>query len=165
MKKNLLLICLLCSLYTFAQDGNGMHYGPQKGLKGYLESGYTIGVGSNHDGHFTLLATIGYQINPYLFVGAGTGENYYPDSKLYAVPFFGAIRANFINNWVTPFVETKVGSSTVDVKGLFIAPSVGCRFGVKNNSAFVISVGYEYQKIHDGQTHLYGLTSKIGLEF
>ena len=149
MKQLIIYLCLLCSINVFAQDEEGKNYGPKQSVKGILESGYTIGMGKNHEGRISFLATVGYQVNPHFFIGVGSGENYYHDSKNYGIPIYGDIRANILNYWVSPFVDAKVGTSIGDVKGLFVAPSVGCRFGAKNNTAFTISIGFESQEIHD----------------
>ncbi len=165
MKQLILFLCFLCSTTVFAQEVSEKNYCPKAGLKAFLESGYTIGVGKNHEGRISFLANVGYQINPNIFIGVGTGENYFHDSKLYSIPIYGDIRATFPNNWISAFVDAKIGASIADVKGLFFRPSIGCRLGTKNNTAFTMSVGYENQKVRDSSVNLRGITIIFGFDF
>ena len=165
MKHLVLILYLLCSSNIFAQEINEKYHGPKTGIKGFIESGYTIGVGKNHEGRISLLATVGYQFNPYLFIGFGSGENYFHDSKHYGIPIYGAIRANLLKTWVTPYIDAKIGTSIADVKGFFFRPSIGCRFGAQNNTAFTLSIGYEYQDLRDSDVSLGGIAIKAGFDF
>ncbi len=156
-------------------DGNG----PQAGYKGFIEGGYTIGVGDYDLGRLELITTHGYQFNQYIFAGVGAGFKYYTDDELWAYPIFGDIRANILNNSISPFVDFKIGYAAGDADGFFLTPSVGCRFGFKNNCAMTVSVGYEMQKgtiysyyyyggyyYDDESTEtIGGLALKVGFEF
>ena len=160
-------------------------HAPEKGYKGFVEAGYTFGVGDYGEGRPTFQTTHGYQFNPYIFAGIGAGFNYFTDSKAIGVPIYADGRLTFINNYITPFLDVKIGYSVVDVEGFFLSPSLGCRFGVGNDTALLLSFGYEMQ-IAEFQVreHLYrngywevlsssylinkncgGLTLKIGFEF
>jgi len=163
MKQLLLIMCVLCSISCYSQDGK--NYDPQTGIKGFVESGYTIGVGKDHEGRIPLWATIGYQFNPYLFIGVGTGENYFHDSKQYGIPVYGDIRAYLPVSWVGPFIDAKIGASMADVKGFYIRPSAGCRFGATNNTALILSIGYEHQHINESDLDLGGIVLNVGFEF
>ena len=163
MKKLLFILCILCSISCFSQDGKS--HNPQTGVKGFIESGYTIGVGKGHEGRIPLLATIGWQFNPYLFIGVGSGENYFHDSKQYGIPVYGDIRANLPISWVSPYIDVKIGASMADVKGFYIRPSAGCRFGATNNTALILGIGYEHQHINESDLNLGGISINIGFEF
>ncbi len=190
MKKLLFFVFLMCSMNVSAQNGNEMNqsktmmdqyhnndssnvnHGAKSGLKGFLEVGYAVGSGHYGEDRISFLATIGWQFSPYVFAGIGTGENYFANSKLYGIPLYGDLRVNILDKRITPFLETKIGSSTADVKGFFFSPSAGCRFGFKNNSAFTISLGFELQRAkcfindnHQWRVNSYGETIKIGFDF
>ena len=139
-------------------------YSPKNGFKGMVEGGYTIGTGESDIFRLSLLATVGWQFNPYFFVGIGSGENYFTDSHQYSIPIYTDIR---LNN-KSLFVDVKTGFSISDIEGFYCSPSFGCRVGTKNNTAFTFSLGFEYQKSNsliDGSYHAYGLTTKFGFEF
>ena len=155
---------------------------PKFGIKGFVEGGYTIGAGLYGEQRVSFMATVGCQFNPYFFVGIGSGENYFGDSKLYGIPFFADIRLNLQKTSISPLLDLKIGYSIADVKGFFLSPSVGCRFGYSNNTAFTFSIGYELQKAdcftvitdlyslnqvdyYQSKESVGGLTLKIGFEF
>ena len=147
--------------------------GPEKGYKGFVEAGYTFGVGDYGEGRPTFQTTHGYQFNPYIFAGIGAGFNYFTDSKAIGVPIYADGRVTFIDNKITPFFDVKVGYSVVDVEGFFFSPSMGCRFGFNNDTALLLSFGYEmqlakyYYSWSFGMHHEIcgGLTLKTGCEF
>ncbi len=156
--------------------------GPKTGCKGFLEAGYTFGLGFYGENRITFLATAGWQINPNFFVGIGSGENYFTESKLYGIPIYADFRANIYNNGISPFFDIKAGYSIADVQGFYFSPSVGCRLGSGNNTAFTISIGYELQKadcftivtnaydpngagIVVSNENVGGITIKVGFEF
>ena len=108
---------------------------------------------------------MGYQFNPYLFIGYGSGENYFHDSKRYGIPIYGAIRVNLLKTRVTPYIDEKIGTSIADVKGFFFRRSIGCRFGTQNNTAFTLSIVYEHQNLHSSDVNLEGLSINVGFDF
>ena len=151
------------------------HGGPEKGYRGFVDVGYTIGVGTFNVGRMEVLTSHGYQICPYFFAGAGVGLNYYPDAEAVTVPIFADLRADILNNWITPFVDFKVGYTVVDVTGFYMSPSIGCRMGFGNNFGMHISVGYTMQKesweyrgyygYSSGTINYGGVSLRVGVEF
>lgn len=154
-------------------------YIPKCGLKIFIEDGYTYGMGS-YDDRISFITTVGFQFNPYIFIGVGSMENYFVSSKLYGIPIFADMRLNLIKTSVSPLLDVKVGHSIADVKGFFFAPSVGCRFGFYTNSAVVVCIGYELQRTNSFNTIAYslnknkvlqsretvkGFTVKVGFDF
>ena len=182
MKQLLFLVLFLCSMNASATElekenpsGSVMDentnvrsfdgYSPKVGVKGFIEGGYTIGDGHSDIFRLSFMATAGWQFSSNLFIGIGTGENYYTDSKQYAIPIYTDFR---LINKKNLFLDVKAGYSIGDVKGLYISPSFGCRIGTRNNTAFTFSLGYEYQNagcLIDGSKNVSGLTTKIGFEF
>lgn len=152
-------------------DGNG----PEAGYKGFIEAGYTFGVGDLGEGRASILTSHGYQINPYIFAGVGSGVNYYTSAEAWSIPIFADIRGTFLNNSITPYIDFKIGYSVLDVEGFYLSPSLGCRFGFSNNTAFTIAIGYEMQKAEyvwsyggyygTSKENCGGLVLKVGFEF
>ncbi len=173
MKQFLSLVFLLCSITVNAQDGTTFDgQGPKTGLKGFLEAGYTVGSDLYAADCFSFMITAGWQFDQCFFVGLGSGENYYVDTKQYAIPIYGDLRFNILDNSRSPFLDIKVGYSIADVEGLYISPSIGCRFGFKNNTAITLGMGYEIQKtnsfsdaISNKSSRIGGLSFKLGFDF
>lgn len=137
---------LLISENSYASDFDGN--GPSAGYRGFVEAGYTLGVGEYGEDRATLLTTHGYQINPYLFVGAGSGINAFlkKHTTFWSVPIYADLRINLINHSICPFVDLKFGYSVADIEGIYLCPSVGCRMRLGNKTALYASLGYEFQK-------------------
>lgn len=149
-------------------------HGPEKGYKGFIEAGYSFGVGRYGEGRPSFYTSHGYQFNPYIFAGIGAGFNYFVDSKAVGVPIFADGRITFFNNNITPFFDVKVGYSVADVKGFFLSPSLGYRFGFNNDTALLLSFGYEMQfaeyyaiyfRYYYDTKICGGLALKMGFEF
>lgn len=157
--------------------------GAKTGYRGFLDLGYTIGVGDYAAGRLDITTTHGYQTCPYFFIGVGTGIHYYTEGSSIGVPLFADLRADFLDNWVTPFFDFKIGYSVADISGFYMCPSIGCRFGFGNNLGMHISLGYTLQKAtatyysyyygyygasfsyHEESVNVGGITLKVGLEF
>lgn len=145
--------------------------GNESGYKGFIDLGYTFGIGDWGEDRMSFSTSHGYQFNPYLFAGIGVGVNYYFDSEVFALPIFAHIRANFIDNKISPYIDFKVGySPNLDFEGFYMSPSIGCKIG-----SFNIGVGYVMQKVkieyedydYDESETLNcgGISVKLGFEF
>ena len=150
MKKGMLLCalvvlsCLSASAIYFDDDGI------PEGYRGFADFSYTLGVGDwgkNHD-RIGIMTSHGYQIAPQFFAGLGVGFNYYFDGndELCSLPLFAHFRSDLINNEITPYVDLRVGYSLIDVKGVYINPSVGCRFELSDNIGLNVGIGYTMQQ-------------------
>lgn len=148
MKKSLLFLLLaLANVSLCAQTLKGNSY------KGYVDISFSPG----NDGVYYKLNTIGYglttsqgyQINPYIYVGAGFGVHIYTMDNFetsIALPIFTNFRANLTKTKVSPFFDAKIGYSVVDLKGWFFSPSFGVRIGLNNNIGLNLKVGYSAQE-------------------
>ncbi len=148
MKKSLLFLLLaLASVSLCAQSLKGNSY------KGYAD----ISLSPGNDGVYYKVNTMGYglttsqgyQINPYIYVGAGFGVQLYTMNNFetgVALPIFTNFRANFTKTKVSPFFDAKIGYSVVDLKGWFLSPSFGVRIGLNDNLGINIKVGYSAQE-------------------
>ena len=158
------------------QSSNLSNNGAKRGYRGFVEMGYTIGKnrwsGTNR---FELVTSRGYQFNPYFYVGLGTGVHYYHQADLIEIPIFADLRADFLNYGITPFVDFKIGYTVYDCTGLYISPTVGCRFGFKN-MALNLGFGYTMQKlpvenyfingyVERGSENVGGISIKLGVDF
>ena len=171
MKKVIVALALMLgvSLSTFAQD-----YSVKRGYKGFIDFGYSQNVGmdgvaneiSGYDSNKIFWSTShGYQFNPYLYLGAGVAANYYFDAECFGLPFFAHVRGNILNNKISPYVDFRIGYSPLeDVRGFYMAPSIGCKI-----YSFNVSLGYVMQKITDSyydiSENFSGFSLKVGFEF
>jgi hypothetical protein len=121
---------------------NRSNSGLRLGYKGFVDFGYSVGVGDYGADRIEFSTTHGVQINKYIFAGAGVGVNYFYDSESVGIPIYAAARYTVLDKRITPFVEAKVGYAVGDVDGVYASPSIGCRFRMGNKSAFNVSVGY-----------------------
>ena len=138
------LSCLSVSAIYFDDDGI------PEGYRGFADFSYTLGVGDwgkNHD-RIGIMTSHGYQIAPQFFAGLGVGFNYYFDGndELCSLPLFAHFRSDLINNEITPYVDLRVGYSLIDVKGVYINPSVGCRFELSDDIGLNVGIGYTMQQ-------------------
>ena len=143
------------------------HSGNDIGYRGYIDLGYTLGTGMYGVDRIELTTSHGYQLIPYLYVGAGAGLSYYSDFELFALPIFANVRGYILDNSISPYVDLKIGYSVLDLKGFYMNPSIGCKA-----YSFNVSVGYEMQKaavsyIWDGPSdnNIGGVSLNIGFEF
>ena len=119
--------------------------GLQSGYHAFLEAGYGVGTGDFGADCIELTTSHGYQINPYVFVGAGAGVKYYHGPDAWSVPIFANARGTLLDGPISPFLDIKIGYSAADVSGFYFSPSVGYRF-----NKFTISAGYELQSVSSG---------------
>lgn len=108
----ILAAMLLSSIGSIAQNTAKNCY------RGYVDAGYSVGIGDYDFGRFEVNTSHGYQINPYLFIGAGTGLHFMSscktkdmnipldirDSKV-DIPVFANIRCNLLKKKVSPFFD------------------------------------------------------------
>lgn len=153
------------------------------GYKGFVDLGYTIGVGDGrYAGRIDFTTSHGYQINPYIYLGIGSGVNYFCEEGAdeWSFPLFANPRANLLDGPITPFVDVKIGYTFGDlVKGFYLSPSLGVRFALSDRNAINFSAGYTLQNVnydydfyyggsyynYSDKINLGGITLKLGFEF
>ena len=144
----------------------------KKGYKGFIDFGYTFGVGDWGIDRLELSTSHGYQFNPYLYVGGGVAVNLF-EGDIVGLPIFAHVRANVSNKHISPYIDLRIGYSPLeDVKGVYMAPSIGCKI-----KSFNVSMGYVMQKAEysyfdsnsgygfQSDENCGGLSLKIGFEF
>lgn len=117
---------------------------PSKGYSGMLE----VNIGGGSAFAFGVTNVHGYQINPYIFAGAGFGVNYnltdYYESV--CLPVFADFRATvpFGNSPVAFFGDVRVGYTVISSyeSDVYFSPTIGIRVG--RNKAATFGLGYEY---------------------
>ena len=70
MKSFVMAALLPCVLSIHGQNVSRNCY------RGYIDAGYSIGVGDYEFSRFEVNTSHGYQINPHLFLGAGAGLHF-----------------------------------------------------------------------------------------
>lgn len=146
--------------------------GLSSGFRGYIEAGYALGL--DYDYHCCWLARVafGYQFNSHIFTGLGAGVGFYQRMEYFSIPVFANFRYYILNKRISPFVDAKVGYSPEDKGGLYLSPSLGCRFAMGKRMAFTASACLEvqdetevYNWWDEGRKHASSLGLKIGYEF
>ena len=154
MKKFFFMAVLFTSQMMSAQNTSGSCY------RGFVDGGYTIGIGDYDFGRFEINTSHGYQINPFIFVGGGLGLHFMPEYKTNGmdipldqreakvdIPVFANLRANFNKGKITPFIDGKAGTYITNNGGLYLNLSAGCRFAVNEKQAVNISIGYTTEEL------------------
>lgn len=132
---------------------------PSKGYSGMLE--FNVGGGSAFAVGLTNVH--GYQINPYIFAGAGFGVNFNITNSYDSVclPLFADVRATvpFGTSPVAFFGDVRVGYTVISSysSDVYFSPTIGIRVG--RNKAATFGLGYE----HVDKEDLF--TFRIGFEW
>jgi hypothetical protein len=159
LMKKLFLFFALMSVFTLGMSAQGTSTFTN-GYRGFADLGYTIGVGDYEFGRVEVNTTHGYQINPYIFIGAGAGLHFMSsyetpdmdialdtrDSKV-CIPIFAAARVNFTKTKVSPFIDVKGGTFVTSGDGLYLAAAAGCRIATTGKQGLNISLGYTFEKL------------------
>lgn len=148
------------------------------GYRGFVDLGYTIGLGDFGIGRIEATTSHGYQFNPHFFFGAGSGIHYYctDGAEDIVVPLFLDFRGNFTKGAIVPFGGIKAGYSFVATEsfedfGAYLAPAIGVKFMMSKRAAFNLSLGYTFQfaEVYDyyytSTENTGGLSFKAGFEF
>ena len=68
-KSFILAVIMVIALNCNAQSSSGCY-------RGFIDAGYSIGVGDYEFGRFEVNTSHGFQFNPYLFLGVGAGLHF-----------------------------------------------------------------------------------------
>ena len=127
--------------------------GPQKGYRGFVDLEYYLSNDEVSEDHYGFSTSHGYQLKPWLFVGAGAGmkisHNKHrtdlrtPKEDIYMFPVFADVRADLLKSRFSPFLDCRVGYTLGNKAfGLMVNPSLGCRIGLANRLAINVTIGY-----------------------
>ena len=156
MKKIILSAMLICSTFVIANAQNTS----KNCYRGFVDAGYDIGIGDFELGRFVISTAHGYQFNPFIFLGAGTGFHFIPEYKTkdmdipldvreskVDIPVFANARINLMKTKIAPFIDAKAGTFVTNNSGMYLNISVGCRISTNEKQAVNISIGYASEKL------------------
>lgn len=141
------LISFLCIIQANSQTLEGNRYHGMAEINFFHGNDGIFKDGNNALG-ISASTSHGYQITPNYFIGLGLAWQIHFMENLHNIkttPVFVNFRANLNKKRISPFVDAKVGYSVENDKGVYIAPSVGVRFGIHNDLGLYISLGYTAQ--------------------
>ena len=130
--------------------------GPQKGYRAFVDLEYYKSIDAQSRDHFGFSTAHGYQLKPYLFVGAGAGmkishKQHFKDTfgqkaDFYMFPVFADVRLDLLKNKYSPYLDFRVGYTLGNkAYGMMFNPSIGCRIGLTDELAMNASLGYSMQ--------------------
>ena len=130
--------------------------GPQKGYRGFFDLEFYKQIDAQSRDHIGFSTAHGYQLKPYLFVGAGAGMKYshkkhfkdYLGQKadFYMFPVFADVRFDLLKSRYSPYLDFRVGYTLGNKAfGVMFNPSLGCRIGLTDKLAINASLGYSLQ--------------------
>lgn len=152
-------LCTLFMVFVVNVSVNAHSY-LTKNYKGYVDAGYSIGIGDYNFGRVEINTSHGYQFSPYFFLGAGVGVHFMPsyetsgmdipldvrDSKV-DIPVFVNIRSHFSKGKLTPFADLKGGTYITNDGELYVIASVGIRDALNDKQGLSLSLGYTNEKL------------------
>lgn len=149
---------------VFIQDPKEAY---SSGMRKIIDIGYTGGFIESVELH----GVYGGQVNPYMFIGTGTGFHYYHDVDALSIPLFFEFRANYYYNPMIPFVGMR-GGYVVNISGdigsgLYLYPHIGIKTMLSNDSTIGLSVGLTIKQFKTDyyNTKEDGFSIKLGYEF
>lgn len=154
MKKLFILVAMLIvGIAAHSQNVSGRCY------RGYIDAGYSFGIGGIGNlaiDRFEFNTSHGYQVNPYIFIGAGFGVHLMSSfdnsllnerDRCVDVPVYANLRFNFTKTRVAPFFDAKAGLFVTNNGELYLNPSLGVRLAVNKKQAINFSIGYTYANL------------------
>ena len=173
MKK--VIIAIILAITSFCAQAQTLEGNRYKGALDFMISPGNDGVFYKFNTFsFGLLNTHGYQINPYVFVGVGIGIQYHCMKNFensISVPIYSNVRFNFTQSKTSPYFDLKGGYSIYEIEGLYLSPSFGLRFGLNNNMAANLQVGYSAQRFnyidyyYISRSYIHSLNISFGVEW
>ncbi|MDY4790223.1 MAG: hypothetical protein SO179_06620 [Bacteroidales bacterium] len=141
------VLFLLIASFSFGQNNGGL----KKGFKGVFETTYQFGVGKYGLDRYKVNLTAGYQVNPYISFGAGTGLRYYFSTNSAYVPLLLDVKINFLDRKFSPYISLMAGKcfeafNDFSEKGYLINLATGVCIAVYEKSAIFLGVEFESQQ-------------------
>ncbi len=148
-----LALSLVCAT-ALAQNVSGKCY------RGFADAGYSFGLGDYEFGRFEINTSHGYQINPYIYLGAGLGFHFMSEYETpnmsipldvressVDIPLFANARVNFGKWKLTPFIDFKAGTFLTNGGGAYLNLSFGGRWALNKKNAINLLIGYGMEKL------------------
>ena len=163
MKKTAFILLILISSQAICQVKSGLRFVMEGGTSiltlkpksGSIYSNLTISgsptvkIWDNYkpSSNFgVILGSFGWQFNPYLFLGLGTGLKYYYDQSEGNLPVFADLRINFLNKKVSPTLALKGGYNLTE--NIFGDLSAGICYRILPKTALLLNLAitnYRYE--------------------
>lgn len=137
---------------------------PQRGYRGFLEWSNDLGsvrddfMGGRMSTYYSGVTTShGYQINSWMFVGAGVTLEHCKRLDSYIFPVFVEGRTDLNIGGFTPFGDVRVGYNLAQGGGAYFSPGIGYRFNWGRKMGVNLGVGLTLQ---DCKTEVYDITMR-----
>lgn len=159
MKKFVFILMMIISSQAICQVKSGLRFVTEAGTSfltlkhkdptiiRYLSnpptettSGNTIEEGTNFQpssNFVVFLGSVGWQFNPYIFLGVGTGIKMLYDNSDGDLPVFADLRVTFLNKKISPTLALKGGYNISD--NAFFDLSTGIRYNIRSKSSLLFN--------------------------
>ena len=135
-----------------------------QGFRGMVEFAYITGSFDAPE----LSLSLGYQFNPYFFLGVGAGAQYLSNIEKAGIPIYLDMRGTLFLGKVSPYFALKMGYEKltdwyVD-GGFYCSPVVGVKLMTTRRQAVTLGLGASIFKPEDWSKDN-GFTIRLGYEF
>ena len=135
-----------------------------QGFRGMVEFAYIAGSFDAPE----LTLSLGYQFNPYFFLGVGAGAQYLSNVEKAGIPIYLDMRGTLFLGKVSPYFALKMGYEKltdwyVD-GGFYCSPVVGVKLMTARRQAVTLGLGASIFK-PEGWSNDKGFTIRLGYEF
>ena len=170
------VIIALCSAFPASAQWTS-----STGYHSTYELGFNIGTGGRTVSSFEFTTTQGYQVIPvYLYLGAGAGiQAYFSADGAVGFPTFFNIRSHFSKSSASPFIDLRVGYTTMANDdyflngGFYFNPSLGLRVALGSSIGLTLRCGYTLQYAKEAgwvpyappSRNIGGINVMAGIEF
>lgn len=129
-----------------------------RGYRGFVDHSYIRGVGADPNHRYEFGTSQGFQFNPIFYLGLGVAYDLSLSKKNDFMPVFLNLHVNFLDEFITPFFDTRIGYSFLGSKGFYVSGGGGVSFTRKGKQAFNLGLVY----ILEREKHYYLSNPKKG---
>lgn len=135
-----------------------------QGFRGMVEFAYITGGFDAPE----LTLSLGYQFNPYFFLGVGAGAQYLSNIEKVGIPIYLDMRGTLFLGKVSPYFALKMGYEKLTDwyvnGGFYCSPVVGVKLMTSRRQAVTLGIGASVFKPEDWGKDK-GFTIRLGYEF
>lgn len=135
-----------------------------QGFRGMVEFAYITGGFDAPE----LTLSLGYQFNPYFFLGVGAGAQYLSNIEKAGIPIYLDMRGTLFLGKVSPYFALKMGYEKLTDwyvnGGFYCSPVVGVKLMTSRRQAVTLGIGASVFKPEDWGKDK-GFTIRLGYEF
>jgi len=140
-KKTLLVILIIYTTYLYSQENENSN----AGYNFIVETGLHIGITEYGPEYADINLLNGYKFNEFISVNIGTGV-LHEFSKYTYIPIYIDLRANFIDNKVSPVINIAYGKILKISEAAKNSPLFKLGFGVSLKKQTYIILNYNWQQ-------------------